>query len=96
MSVLSITTAPPGSDEFVQGGQVHGDKDIGVDNQGGANGLVGDTHAAVSGASAHLGAIGGEPGDLLALGEAAVGDDLARKEDALPAKAGQKNIICHS
>ena len=53
--------------ELLQGGQVHGDEYIGVGNDGAADRHVGQDHAAVGGAAAHFGAIGGKPRDLLVL-----------------------------
>ena len=72
---------------LVQGGQVHGDEDVRTAHDGRAYLSVADEYGAIGGAAAHLGAVGGQPGDVAALQQARVGQELAGKQDALPAKA---------
>ena len=79
-------------DKLIVAGEIHGDQGVGLQHQGGADGLVADADGAVGRAAAHLGAVAGEPGDLAALHEARVGRDLTGEEQALAAEAGQNEI----
>ena len=57
--------------------------------------LITDDHTAVGSAAAHFRTVRGEPADLLFFQQALVSQKLACKQDALSAKSGDQNLICH-
>ena len=67
--------------------KVHGYENIRVGYYRRANGRIGNDDRARGCASAHLGAVRGQPRDLLILDQALVGDELSGEEDALSAEA---------
>ena len=58
--------------------------------------VVAQHDAHVAGAAAHFRAVGGEPGDFLVLHDAAVGEDLAHREDALSSESGYDDFFFHN
>ena len=80
---------------FIERGQVEDDGGFGVAHQGRADLFVGDDDGAVGGAAAHLGAVGGDPGDGLAAIHAGVGENLPGEEGALPAKSSDHDLSLH-
>ena len=81
-------------DKFFIGRPVHRNEDFRVGDDGGRNGIVRDAHAAVGCAASHLRAIGGQPGNLLILHQAAVCNNLAGEKDTLTAESSQYHVMC--
>ena len=81
--------------ELIQGGTVHGHDDVGLVHQGGGHGLVGHDDGAVGGTAAHLGAVGRQPGDVLAVQHAGHRHELTDQEHALTAETGENKGLFH-
>ena len=81
--------------ELIQGGTVHGHDHVGLVHQGGGHGLVGHDDGAVGGTAAHLGAVGGQPGDVLAVQHAGHRHELTDQEHALTAETGENKGLFH-
>jgi hypothetical protein len=79
--------------ELLEGRQVHGDQYVGLGDQRGPDGVVGQADAAVGGSAAHLGAVGREPGDLHALHQAGIRDDLPGEQDTLSPESGEQDVV---
>ena len=84
-----------GIHKLLEGGQVHGHQYIGGGDDGRADRHVGQDNGAVGGAAAHLGAVGGQPGDVLVFHHALVGQEFTGKQDALAAETGNQNLMSH-
>ncbi len=80
---------------LIQRRQVHGNHRLRVAHQWRTNLFVGDHHRAIGRPTAHLGAVGGDPGHFAALIHGGVGQQLPSEQDALPAKTGNDNIRLH-
>ena len=81
--------------EFVQRRLVEHAEDVELLRHRRAHGRVGDDDRAVGGAAALFGAVGGEEGDVQALGEGALADHLADGHHALAAEAGDEQVVYH-
>ena len=80
--------------KLIQRGEIHHHQHIGVRDDGGTDGAVAENDAAIRRAAAHLGAVGGEPADILLLQQTLIGEELAREQDALSAEACDYNLYC--
>lgn len=78
--------------KLIERGAVHRDEHVRVRHERRADRLVRKADAAVRGAAAHFRAVGGEPRKLSALDETGIGDDLAGKQNALTAEAGENHV----
>src|SRR5699024_5804013 len=81
--------------ELEHGGQVHGEDGVRHGDERRGDGLVGDDDGAVGGAAAHLRAIAGQPGYVLAGLHAGLGKELADEEHALSAETGEYALFFH-
>ena len=81
--------------ELEQGGLVHRQDGVGNVDQRAGHGSVGDDDGAVGRAAAHLRAVAGQPGDVLAGLHAGLGKELAYEEHALSAKTCEYTLFLH-
>ena len=81
--------------ELVQRGTVHGHDHVGLVHQRGGNGVIGDDDGAVGGTAAHLGAVRGQPGDVLAVQHAGHGHELTDQQHTLTAETGENKGFFH-
>ena len=81
--------------ELVQRRTVHRHNTVSHVDQRGCDRIVGDNDGAVRRAAAHLRAVRGQPGDVLAVEHAGHSQELTDQEHALTAKASKNIFFLH-